>query len=663
MSRVLILDGRAARRRELAGIVAGVSTTRGVEVASDLHQALRHVLRGIEARRPFSTAFVHAEGPTRGARAIEELGSLDPELQLVLVAEPDESLADLEVEERAGHNLVFLRSPYDGPDAQHLARCLGEKWLLAQRDKHRIEELERKLDERTRELAEANRSLERRLEDHRRAVEEARASARSLEASCGELERAHALAEAATRAKSEFLANMSHEIRTPMTAILGYTDLLRDHELSRADHHTYLNVIRRSGDHLLELINDILDLSKIEAGRMTVERVACSPVEVVGEIAAVMRMRARKKGLAFDLTCDGPLPERIASDPTRVKQILLNLVSNAIKFTLRGGVRIVCRLERATVSGRHQLCFEVHDSGIGLSSRARASLFQAFAQADNSTTRRFGGTGLGLTISRKLSHMLGGDITVKSELGVGSVFSLRVATGDLEGIELLEPEAALAEMRDPRPEAHAVGDARRDEDGDPEGDPADGPTQRADCPRLEGLRILLAEDGRDNQLLITRYLEREGALVTVAADGAAARTTALETEPPFDLVLMDMQMPKLDGYEVTAHLREAGFATPIAALTAHAMPGDRERCLAAGCDDYLTKPIDRARLVDLCARHAAPASAAAPPFPEPAAPLPDRPPLGTGARGDEPEPADTPEEEWGTGGERRWRYRAGGPPR
>ena len=282
----------------------------------------------------------------------------------------------------------------------------------------------------------------------------------ALQSSYAELERAHAAAQAATRAKTEFLANMSHEIRTPMTAILGYADLLRDPQLSRGEHHTYLNVIRRNGEHLLALINDILDLSKIEAGRMTIEQVACSPAAILHEVASLMQVRARLKNLAFEVACADRLPETIVSDPTRLRQILLNLVGNALKFTASGGVRVTCRMQAG--GDRPRLAFEVRDTGIGLAPEEQSALFQAFSQADNSTTRRFGGTGLGLAISKRLAQLLGGDIEVESEPGRGSTFTLWLATAPLAqadpGASPAAPQAGspVADGRAPAARARAA---------------------------------------------------------------------------------------------------------------------------------------------------------------------------------------------------------------
>ena len=390
-------------------------------------------------------------------------------------------------------------------------------------------------------------------------------------------EAAREAAEAASRAKSEFLANTSHEIRTPLTAILGYTDMLLDRDITSVERVAHVDAIRRNGEHLLAVMNDILDLSKIEAGKMTLEQVECSPIVLVSEVAEFMRPRAVAKGLAFDLDWRGPLPERITTDTTRLRQILLNLVSNAVKFTERGGVRVAVSFEDG--DGKSLLRIDVTDTGIGMTPDQQTGLFQPFVQADASTTRRFGGSGLGLLITRRLADLLGGEVSVGSELGRGSTFSVTVATGSLEGVRMIDRPAGA------RPALAAV----------------TVPTEPLAC------RVLLVEDGPDNQRLIATILRKAGAEVTVAGNGQAGcdlvREATIRGEP-YDVVLMDMQMPVLDGYEATAQLRRGGYRRPVIALTAHAMQGERERCLAAGCDDFVCKPITRAALIDTVRRYA-----------------------------------------------------------
>ena len=419
------------------------------------------------------------------------------------------------------------------------------------------------------------------------AVEEARGQA---ERQAGELavlardrDEARRAAQEASRLKSEFLAHTSHEIRTPMTALVGYTELLGDPDLSPAERAEGLATVRRNGEHLMTIVNDILDLSKIESGRMTIERMACSPFALVAEVAAVLRPRAAHDGLDVEVGYRSPLPETIETDPTRLRQILLNLVGNAIKFTPRGSVR----LEVGPVEDT-RLCFEVIDTGIGLDAEQQARLFTAFSQADASTTRRFGGTGLGLAISKRLAGMLGGDLRVRSVPGEGSTFTLTIDVGSLAGVRLLDrpPEVRAAAER-PEPSA----DERQ---------------------ALRG-RILLAEDGLDARRLLARHLRAAGAEVETAENGLVACELALraaEAGAPYDLILMDMQMPELDGYAAAARLRAAGYRGPIVALTAHAMEDERARCLGAGCDGFATKPILRRALIEVASAYLAPGGAA-----------------------------------------------------
>jgi len=411
---------------------------------------------------------------------------------------------------------------------------------------------------------------------------EAEQARRAAEVRAAELGRRAQESAGAARAKAEFLANMSHEIRTPMTAILGYLNLVSSPDTTDAERQRHLATIRRNGDHLMRILDDILDLSKIEAGKMTVERAACSPVAIANDVASLMRPRATEKRLTFAIEYDGPIPERIVGDVTRLRQILVNLLSNAIKFTESGGVCLRIGLATPRDVEQPMLRFDVVDTGIGLSEDALEKLFAPFTQADASMTRRFGGTGLGLAISRRLAQMLGGDIVARSAPGEGSVFSVTIETGPLDGVAMIEVAAESA-VPD---ELAAPGDLWAD------------PPLRA--------RVLLAEDTVDIQRLLAFYLRKAGADVEVADDGIAARERALVASAagrPFDVILMDMQMPELDGEQATIQLRQAGYTRPIVALTAHAMPSEREKCLQAGCDDFASKPIEPDELIATIRRH------------------------------------------------------------
>jgi len=398
-------------------------------------------------------------------------------------------------------------------------------------------------------------------------------------------------AEGASKAKGEFLANMSHEIRTPMTAILGFADLLEEAlngDDSPADQAAAdgtpsrkecLATIRSNGEHLLGLINDILDLSKIEANKMSTERVECCPLQISEEVISLMRVRAIEKGLTLEARYEFPQPEIICSDPTRIRQVLVNLTGNAIKFTQEGVVDVAVRYHPLPTGPGH-LEFEVRDTGIGMSAEQVTHLFRPFSQADTSTSRHFGGTGLGLAISKKLAESLGGDIRIESCPGAGSTFRFTLAASLPENARML---ASLEDMT--TPSCHATR---------PE------PVQSV---RLHG-RILLAEDGVDNQMLISTILRKAGAQVEPAVNGREAfdmAMSAMSAGNCHDVILMDMQMPEMDGYQATQLLRRLGYTGTIVALTAHAMAEDRAKCLAAGCDEYATKPVDRLGLLNLLA--------------------------------------------------------------
>lgn len=389
-----------------------------------------------------------------------------------------------------------------------------------------------------------------------------------------ELRQAREIAEENSHAKSEFLANMSHEIRTPLTAVLGFADLLLDTNLGESERLNYIQAVRRNGEHLLALISDVLDLSKINANKINAESVACSLHSLMHEVASQMQVRAYDKGLTFTVVYETPIPARIHCDPMRIRQVLLNLLSNAVKFTREGEVRLVARcLGQGTERSRVEI--DVSDSGIGMSGAEIDELFQPFHQANPSTTRQYGGTGLGLAICRSLAEVLGGEVSVRSTPGKGSTFTFTL-------FQPIDPEAEM------------VG-----QPGVVDSDLSAPPTEEAVEQPLYG-SILLAEDGLDNQLLLSTLLRRQGLTVEIADNGEAAviqALAALENNAPFDLVLMDMQMPKLDGYGATARLRSRGYSGPIIALTAHAMSGERERCISAGCDDYLSKPVGRNELL------------------------------------------------------------------
>ena len=389
-------------------------------------------------------------------------------------------------------------------------------------------------------------------------------------------------ATAADRAKSDFLANISHEIRTPMTAILGYADVLREELPADGRATEVIASIRHHGENLLAILNDILDVSKLETDRLEISPTAVNPRAVLDEIASRFASVAREKGLELVNGAEPDVPERVLCDALRLRQILNSLTANAIKFTTKGRAELVASWEQRENDAR--LRFTVRDTGIGIEPERLPKLFVPFSQGDSSMARRYGGTGLGLRISRRLAELMGGGITVQSTPGAGSTF-------------VVEISAPLVTAREARfgAEPRATGVVGLPNAQQP----------------LAGRRILIVEDGPDNQRLIAYTLRKVGADVIVVENGRLgieqltsdhSISGTLAQPSPVDLVLMDMQMPEMDGYTATALLREKGCRLPIVALTAHALTHERERCLAAGCTEYATKPIDRRELVALCVR-------------------------------------------------------------
>ena len=363
----------------------------------------------------------------------------------------------------------------------------------------------------------------------------------------------------ANRSKSEFLANMSHEIRTPLTAVIGFAESLLDSSQSMEERVDSINRIIHAGKHLLRIINEILDLSKIEANRLEVECIPFSLVDVFRDIYSLVKLMAMEKGLEFKVQCDFPMPAMIKSDPVRLKQILINLCNNAIKFTNEGSVtvKVSCDVEA------EKLTVKVIDSGIGLTREQITKLFKPFSQADASTTRKYGGTGLGLHLSKQLAEKLGGDLLVESVLDMGSSFTMSVSTGALTGVDMVNEC--------------------------PDFEQVDVLVTRAANPiRLVG-RVLLTEDNVDNQRLVSILLKRMGIECDTAGNGKEAIARLQDAE--YDLILMDVQMPVMDGITATKLLRKKGYQIPIVALTANAMKQEQQDCLDAGCNDICTKPI------------------------------------------------------------------------
>lgn len=375
-------------------------------------------------------------------------------------------------------------------------------------------------------------------------------------------------AEMANLAKSSFLANMSHEIRTPLGAIMGFVSLIRDEGVSPKMVAEYASVIERNSVQLMRIIDDILDLSKVEAGMMLIEHVDFSLIELLSDFSSLMGFRAREKGVLFEVKARTELPNIINSDPTRLRQILTNIVGNAIKFTDQGAVQLrICYND-------DYLDIEVEDTGRGISEEQISNLFQPFSQGDVSTTRKYGGTGLGLVLTRRLCEGMGGDFNLKrSELGKGSIFLARLKVGLTKETQMVK---ALGFASEPIRNAG-------------------GPTL------LQGLKVLLVEDSLDNQSLFSIYLGRAGAKLDIASDGSQGFEMAMGGE--YDVVLMDVQMPVMDGITAVKKLRSAGYGKPVIALTAHAMKEERQRCLDAGYTEFLSKPIQRQDLIETLSKY------------------------------------------------------------
>jgi TMAO reductase system sensor TorS len=450
---------------------------------------------------------------------------------------------DVPVDTSASNELGSLARAIDDmrQSVRHLIKDLQEANAKLQNHQNLLES---KVKERTEELKRKNESLNGALEQVRRAKK---------------------AAEMANAAKSSFLASMSHEIRTPMNAILGMADILWETELSE-DQARYVDVFRTAGENLLEILDDILDLSKIEAGHLTLEKTWFQLSDILDRTCDVIQNKASEKGLGLSCTASPSVPARLNGDPTRLRQVLFNLTGNAIKFTDSGSVAL--SVDLTSTDGENALLhFSISDTGVGVSSDKLGAIFDAFTQADSSTTRQFGGTGLGLAISKELVHMMGGRIWAESMPGKGSIFHFTARFG-ASGAETVRPAVAV---------------------------------QPAEEDPLPPLNILMFEDSRYNAFVAQTYLESTACSLTVAEDGAAG--LELFKKGGWDVVLMDIQMPGMDGFEATRSIRqwerEQGLDhVPVVAMTAYAMNEDAKRCMEAGADSHLPKPVKKSTLFE-----------------------------------------------------------------
>ncbi|PAU95562.1 hybrid sensor histidine kinase/response regulator [Aliifodinibius salipaludis] len=503
-------------------------------------EAVEMVSEAYELGDPYALIFMDVRMPPGidGIQTIKQIWEDYPYTEIVICTAYSDYSWDKIVSNLGNTDkLLFMKKPFDATALKQIALTLTTKWKLQQEAISYTEKLEEEVDERTSELNEL-------VEKYKEMKDKA---------------------EKASAAKSVFLANMSHEIRTPMNGVIGMTDLLLETDLSE-EQKELSRMAKRSGESLLRVINDILNFSKVEAGKMEIEYIPFNIRNLVKEVVEMISLSSDEKGLSIKYSIDDNIPNRMSGDPTRLRQVLLNYGSNAVKFTEEGYVSFEVDLLES--DGDKQLIkFTVSDTGIGIPEEKQSQIFSSFSQGDSSTTRKFGGTGLGLAICRQLADLMDAEVGLESEEGKGSSFYFTVP---------LEKVAA---------------DKRTDSDSQSEENQVESIGK--------SLRILVAEDNKVNQMVTTKMLEKEGFVIDIVETGTEAIEYLEQNE--YDLILMDVQMPEMDGYEATKKIRTMEKRTnkhiPVIALTASAMEKDRELCLQAGMDDYIAKPVDKQDLI------------------------------------------------------------------